>query len=83
MSKKSEPPILKTLESLYEQERPKIKPAYPYDRKRNKIRLPDEIIADLKFLLLAGNKVAAVKRVAELTGAGLRMSKDYVDNLIK
>jgi hypothetical protein len=24
-----EPPILKTLEDLYEQERPKIKPAYP------------------------------------------------------
>jgi len=28
-----------------------------------------------------GNKPAAVKRVAELTGAGLRMSKDFVDGL--
>lgn len=82
MSKKSEPPILKTLEELHQQERPKIKPAYPYNQKTNKIHLPDEIVANLKFLLLAGNKVAAVKRVAELTGAGLRLSKDYVDALI-
>jgi ribosomal protein L7/L12 len=45
------------------------------------IRLPDEVVADLKFLLLSGNKVEAVKRVAELTDAGLRISKDYVDGL--
>jgi ribosomal protein L7/L12 len=37
----------------------------------------------LKFILLTGNKVAAVKRVAELTGAGLRLSKDFVDELSK
>jgi ribosomal protein L7/L12 len=81
MSKKSEPPILKTLAELNQQERPKIKPAYPFDPKTDEIHLPDEIVADLKFLLLAGNKVAAIKRVAELTGAGLRLSKDYVDAL--
>jgi ribosomal protein L7/L12 len=28
-----------------------------------------------------GNKIEAVKRVTELTGVGLRVSKDYVDNL--
>jgi ribosomal protein L7/L12 len=83
MPKKSEPLILKTLEELYEQERKKVIPLYPYDKKTNTIHLPDKIVADLKFLLLAGNKPAAVKRVAELTGAGLRMSKDYVDNLIR
>jgi ribosomal protein L7/L12 len=83
MPKKSEPPILKTLAQLYEQERPRIKPAYPYNRKTDKIHLPDEVVTDLKFLLLAGNKVAAIKRVAELTGAGLRISKDYVDALEK
>jgi len=83
MPKKSERPILTTLEELYQQERPKIKPAFPYNKKTNEIHLPDEIVADLKFLLLAGNKVAAVKRVAELTGAGLRISKDYVDALIR
>lgn len=81
MKKKPEIPFLAMLEKLYEKERPKIKPVYPYDPKTGAIQLPDDIVAELKFLLLAGNKPAAVKRVAELTGAGLRMSKDYVDGL--
>ena len=80
--KKLEPPILATLEELYAQTRKKIKPVYPYDPKTDAIHLPNEIIMDLKILLLAGNKVEAVKRVSELTGAGLRLSKDYVDNLL-
>ena len=79
MPKKSEPPILKAIEELYERERRKIVPLYPFDKKIGKIELPEDVIADLKFFLLVGNKPAAVKRVAELTGAGLRMSKDYVD----
>ena len=81
MKKKSEPPILKALEDLYEKERKKIVPLYPFDKKTGKIELPEEVIADLKFFLLVANKPAAVKRVAELTGAGLRLSKDYVDGL--
>jgi len=81
MPKKSEPPILKAIEELFEKERKKVAPLYPYDKKTNTIQLPDDVIADLKFFLLVGNKPAAVKRVAELTGAGLRMSKDYVDGL--
>jgi hypothetical protein len=81
MKKKPEIPLLAALEKLYEKSRPKIKPRYPYDRKTGDIHLPEEIVADLKFLLLSGNKPAAVKRVAELTGAGLRVSKDYVDGL--
>lgn len=85
MSKKKRNPIplLDEIEKLYEQQRPKIKPKYPYDRKTDTIHLPPEIIEDLKFTLLTGNKVAAVKRVAELTGAGLRLSKDYVDGLLE
>jgi len=81
MPKKSELPILKTLDGLYEKHRKKIKPLYPYNKKTNTILLPDEIVADLKFLILAGNKIEALKRVAEMTGAGLRVSKDYVDGL--
>jgi hypothetical protein len=76
-------PLLDDLEKLYEQQRPKIKHKYPYDRKTDTIRLPPEIVEDLKFTLLMGNKVAAVKRVAELTGIGLRLSKDYVDGLLE
>ena len=81
MPKRSKPPILNALDELYEKERKKIVPLYPFDKTKGKIELPEEVIADLKFLLLAGNKPATIKRVAELTGAGLRMSKDYVDNL--
>lgn len=81
MPKKPEPPVLKAIEELYEKERKKIIPLYPVSKKTGKIELPEDVIADLKFFLLAGNKPAAVKRVAELTGAGLRMSKDYVDAL--
>jgi hypothetical protein len=83
MPKKSDLPILKALEELYEKEREKIVPLYPYNKKTGKIELPRAVIADLKFFLLVGNTLAAVKRVAELTGAGLRRSKDYVDHLQK
>jgi len=57
------------------------KPLYPYDKKTNTIYLPDDVVTDLKFLILAGNKVETLKRVTELTGAGLQISKDYVDGL--
>ena len=81
MPKKSEPPILKTLEELHGKERKKVTPLYPVNKKTGKIELPDDVIADLKFFLLIGNKPAAVKRVCELTGVGLRASKDFVDGL--
>lgn len=81
MKKKSEPPILRAIEELYEKTRKKVTPLYPYDQETGKIDLPEDVIADLKSVLLAGKKVEAVKRVIELTGAGLRMSKDYVDDL--
>ena len=81
MPKKSEPPLLKAIEELYEKERKKVTPLYPVNEKTGKIELPDDVIADLKFFLLTGNKPAAVKRVCELTGVGLRASKDFVDAL--
>ena len=71
----------KAIEELYEKERKKIVPLYPFDKKTGKIELPEDVIADLKFFLLVGNKPAAVKRVVELTGAGLRVSKEFVDGL--
>ncbi len=72
---------MKALEDLYEEKREKVKPLYPINKNTGKIELPDEVIADLKFLLLVGNNPAAVKRVCELTGAGLRVSKNFVDSL--
>ena len=81
MKKKPEPPILKAIEELYEKERKKITPLYPVNQKTGKIELLEDVIADLKFFLLVGNKPAAVKRVCEVTGVGLRESKDFIDRL--
>ena len=81
MPKKFGPPILKELDDLYEKTRKKVTPLYPVNKKTGKIELPEDVIADLKFFLLVGNKPAAVKRVCELTGVGLRVSKDFVDSL--
>jgi ribosomal protein L7/L12 len=75
--------FLKQLEEEFERVRPKIKPAYPIDEKTGEIHLPRDIERQLRKLTLAGNKPEAVKRVATLTGAGLRLSKDYVDSLIE
>ena len=81
MESRQEPAIVQALEELYEKERKKITPLYPVNEKTGKIELPDEVTADLKFFLSVGNKPAAVKRVCDLTGIGLRASKDFVDTL--
>jgi hypothetical protein len=74
---------LDTLESLFEAERDtSIPPPFPFDRDRNTIRLPQEIEAHLQQLARTGQKVEAIKQVTKLTGAGLRLAKDYVDGLI-
>ena len=38
-------------------------------------------LAEVSALLAGGNKIAAIKRVRELTGLGLKEAKDYVDSL--
>lgn len=45
------------------------------------IRLPQEIEAHLQQLARSGQKIEAIKQVTKLTGAGLRVAKDYVDGL--
>jgi len=59
------------------------KAPYPFDSKTEKILLPSAVDDELKLLLDAGKKLAAVNRVMELTGAGLRLAKDYVDALAR
>jgi ribosomal protein L7/L12 len=56
-------------------------PPFPYDEKTEKIILPENIERELLQIVLAGNKPKAVQKVVELTGAGLKVSKDYVDSL--
>lgn len=82
-SKRSEPLILQMLEEAFAKHRKKVKPLFPYDAQTDTIRLPRQVEEELQRLVGSGNKVEAVKRVTELTGAGLRVSKDYVDNLAK
>jgi ribosomal protein L7/L12 len=61
--------------------REKVEPVYPYEAKTGAIHLPRQIENELRGLVIAGDKVEAVKRVTRLTGAGLRLAKDYVDRL--
>ena len=81
--KRVEPPILAMLEKAFAKYRQKVKPLFPYDAQTDAIHLPHDIEEALRHLVLTGKKVEAFKRVIELTGAGLRVSKDYVDNLAK
>jgi ribosomal protein L7/L12 len=77
--------VLKTflvvLEQLFALTRAKSPPPYPYDAHTNRINVPETIDKELRQLIATGNKVEAVKRVTKLTGAGLRVSKDYIDTL--
>ena len=58
-------------------------PPFPYDKNTDTIILPTDIEKEIRHLASAGDKVEAVKRVMKLTGAGLKVSKDYVDSLAK
>jgi ribosomal protein L7/L12 len=79
---KPEHPLLQALENLYAVHRKKVTPLYPYDPQTNTIHLPPTEVDRLRKLLRKGDKVEAVKIVSQLTGAGLRVSKDYVDALL-
>jgi ribosomal protein L7/L12 len=75
--------FLKFLNRVFRLTRKKSVPAYPFDKSTNTITLPQEIEKELLDLISSEGKVEAVKWVTKLTGAGLRVSKDYVDNLIE
>ena len=55
-------------------------PPYPYDEKLG-IQLPPEIEQEIKAMVKGGQKIEAVLKVLNLTKAGLKISKDYVDGL--
>ena len=76
-------PFLDELEVLFEAERDRsIPPLYPFDPKRNLIRIPKGVEDRLRQLAQNGEKIEAVKQITRLTGASLRVSKDYIDNLL-
>ena len=49
----------------------------------NAIQLPSEVVHELFHLVKDGQKVEAVKRVIELTGANQKVAQDYVDTLLQ
>jgi hypothetical protein len=67
------------LDKIFQLIRKKPNPSYPYDKKTRQIKLPPHIEKEIRKLVRAGDKIQAVKKVTQLTGAGLRISKDYVD----
>jgi ribosomal protein L7/L12 len=72
--------FLMILDKVFLLARKKIVPLYPYDKRTRAITLPKEVE---RHLVADGNKVEAVRQVTRLTGAGLRVSKDYVDSLAR
>jgi len=74
--------LLSQLEEEFERVRKPVVAIYPYDRETQTISLPEEFETELRQWILQGQKPKAVKRVTELTGAGLRLAKDYVDGLV-
>jgi ribosomal protein L7/L12 len=56
-------------------------PPYPPNKGTEKITLPPQVEQELRQLVQSGKKIEAVQRVVHLTGAGLKISKDYVDSL--
>ena len=73
--------ILVVLEKVFALLRKKAVYPFPYNAKTNTINLPIQIERDVRRLVSTGKKVEALKSVISLTGAGLRVSKDYVDTL--
>ena len=56
--------------------------SYPYDKTTDTVSLPPEIEKDILNIALAKGVPKAMQKVMELTGAGLKVSKDYVDSLL-
>jgi len=75
--------FLNRLDKEFQKERGKVNARYPYNKETNTIELPPKVERELRRLIMRGEKIEAVKQVTELTGAGLRVSKGYVDGLIK
>jgi hypothetical protein len=52
---------------------------YPYDKKTGEIKLPPELELEIANIVKSGDVVGAMRKVMDLTGAGLKISKEYVD----
>lgn len=55
----------------------------PLTQDAGNIELSSEIVHELFHLVIDGNKTEAINRVMQMTGAGLRAARIYVDSLEK
>jgi len=62
---------------------PTTPPPFPHDKRTNTITLPAAVAHEIFHLAQDASKPEAIKRVMELTGAGLKVAKDYVDALLQ
>lgn len=76
-------PLLEPLEQWYAANRVPRVPLYPPEPQSEKLKLPPHVEAKLSKLIREGRKIEAMKEALDLTGAGLRLAKEYVDELEK
>ena len=58
-----------------------VNPPFPWDENTDTISLPVDVESEIAEVASAGDQVRAIKKVMELTGADLKVSKGYVDHL--
>lgn len=73
--------FLMILDKAFMLTRKNVEPPHPYDKRTQTIQLPKAIEGQLQQLIAEGRKVEVLRQVTRLTGAGLGVSKDYVDRL--
>ena len=55
---------------------------YPYDKKTGEIKLPPELELEIANIVKSGDVVGAMRKVMDLTGAGLKISQEYVASIV-
>ena len=75
--------FLNWLNEEFGRARTPVVPVFPWNPQTDEIRLPDKVNRALRQLVLSNNRIKAVQRVAHLTSARLRASKDNLDRLVQ
>lgn len=74
--------LLWSLDKLYQATRKRGEVKYPYEKRTGTISLPEHLEAEVRRIAVQEGRPKAMKRVGELTGAGLRVSKNHIDYLL-
>ena len=58
-------------------------PLYPYDKSTDTVSLPPALEKEILHTASTKGTPVAMKKVMDLTGAGLKVSKGYIDGLLE